>query len=517
VSSVGLGLGLPYWPLIGGGGAAVPSITGLPTISGTLYEGNTLTATAASVTGNPTPATTWQWERDGTPISGATSSTYTLVSADGNADITVVQTETNSQGSDTAESAASTIEAGPVISGVPTISGTETVGSTLTATAASVTGTPTPTRTWQWQRSADGSTGWADISGATSATYTLVSADENEYVRAVQTETNTSGGQVRTDSAESVASGQITAVSGAFSEVTWDSSADTYTQTLDSSVTLPLDGVSNVLAAYSTAFQLRSAYTGDGVRVRRSSDNTEQDIGFNDASELDQSALTTFTGANNGFVATIYDQSGSALDVDQATAAEQPQIVTSGSVENINGEPAPDFGGTSILEAASPVGGNRTSLYVAVVVEFANNASLSTAAGSYNSGIDERSWVIGEFDNRLNVALSEDGTASNLKAYRSGVSSSGFHVVAFKWESSALTLYLDGVAVTSPTVIRDDSFSTLNDTTAPLTVGAYISGSVITAALSDQLAEVIVVGDATDRVAIEQSMLDRYGISGTAS
>ncbi|MGA0841235.1 MAG: hypothetical protein ACO3P1_15220, partial [Pseudomonadales bacterium] len=133
---------------------AAPSITGVPTISGTLYEGNTLTATAASVTGNPTPATTWQWERDGTPISGATSATYTLVSADGNADITVVQTETNSQGSATAESAASTIEAAPVISGVPTISGTESVGSTLTATAASVTGTPTPTRTWQWQRSA---------------------------------------------------------------------------------------------------------------------------------------------------------------------------------------------------------------------------------------------------------------------------------------------------------------------------------------------------------------------------
>jgi hypothetical protein len=121
--------------------------------------------------------------------------------------------ETNSQGSDTAESAASTIEAAPVISGVPTISGTETVGSTLTATAASVTGTPTPTRTWQWQRSADGSTGWANISGATASTYTLVSADLNQYLRVSQIETNTSGGQTRADSAESAATGQITDLS----------------------------------------------------------------------------------------------------------------------------------------------------------------------------------------------------------------------------------------------------------------------------------------------------------------
>jgi hypothetical protein len=190
---------------------SAPGITGVPTISGTAYEGNVLTATAASpVTGNPPPDTTWQWERDGTPIGGATSSTYTVVSADNNTDLTVVQTEANTQSPDaTAESAATTVQADPVISGSPTISGTETVGSTLTATAASVTGTPTPTRTWQWQRSANGTTGWTDISGATASTYTLVSADEDNYVRVSQIETNNAGGSTRADSAESAASGQI--------------------------------------------------------------------------------------------------------------------------------------------------------------------------------------------------------------------------------------------------------------------------------------------------------------------
>lgn len=51
------------------------------------------------------PTRTWQWERNGTPISGATASTYTLVSADAGADITVVQTETNTAGTASAESA----------------------------------------------------------------------------------------------------------------------------------------------------------------------------------------------------------------------------------------------------------------------------------------------------------------------------------------------------------------------------------------------------------------------------
>ena len=93
----------------------------------------------------------------------------------------------------------------PVISGVPTISSENQVGETITATPASVTGTPTPTTTWQWQRSSDGVTGWADISGATSSTYTLVVADETKYVRVVQTATNASG----SDSANSAASSQV--------------------------------------------------------------------------------------------------------------------------------------------------------------------------------------------------------------------------------------------------------------------------------------------------------------------
>lgn len=110
--SIGLGIGLTTGPNTPAT-PAVPVITGVPTISGTETEGKVLTATAASVSGVPTPTRTWQWERGGVAISGATSSTYTLVSADVGNTLTVVQTETNTEGSDTAESAATgTIAAG---------------------------------------------------------------------------------------------------------------------------------------------------------------------------------------------------------------------------------------------------------------------------------------------------------------------------------------------------------------------------------------------------------------------
>jgi hypothetical protein len=97
-----------------------------------------------------------------------------------------------------------------------------------------------------------------------------------------------------------------------------------------SSFTGLLDTYTGAAAAYSLRL-LRSAYTGDAIRVRRASDNTEQDIGFV-SNELDISALTTFCSGTNGFVKTWYDQSGNGYDATQTTDASQPQIVSSGSV-----------------------------------------------------------------------------------------------------------------------------------------------------------------------------------------
>lgn len=107
-----------------------------------------------------------------------------------------------------------------------------------------------------------------------------------------------------------------------------------------------LDLFPNAAAAYSLR-KLRTAYTGSVIRVRRSSDNAEQDIGFDSFDNLDTSTLSTFVGANNGFVTTWYDQSGNGYDATQATAANQPQIVSSGSVISKGIRPSLDFNGTS--------------------------------------------------------------------------------------------------------------------------------------------------------------------------
>lgn len=110
-------------------------------------------------------------------------------------------------------------------------------------------------------------------------------------------------------------------------------------------VGLLLDTYPNAAAAYSLR-KLRAAYTGNAIKVRRSSDNTEQDIGFSGAN-LDTTALTTFCTGTNGFVTTWYDQSGNGRNATQTTAANQPQIVSSGSVLNVNSKPSLKFDGSN--------------------------------------------------------------------------------------------------------------------------------------------------------------------------
>ena len=266
---------------------AAPTNDVAPSIAGNTGLGDTLTRTAGTWSGNPTPSLTGQWRRNGTPIAGETGTTYTIAVADSGADIDYLETATNAIGSASADSNDITAQTfvSPTIGGVPTIAGTEEVGETLTATPAAATGNPAPTTSWQWQRSADGSTGWADISGATSSTYTLVSADETNYIRVKQIETNALG----SDEAVSAASGEIIAPSNTDFRIL---------------VNTANAGVSN-----SDQFQFTGALGDYDVEVWDSTGTTLQETitGLSDAATITIAAgagtyeLRVFPAAMNGF------------------------------------------------------------------------------------------------------------------------------------------------------------------------------------------------------------------------
>jgi len=103
-----------------------------------------------------------------------------------------------------------------------------------------------------------------------------------------------------------------------------------------------LDGYATGLGGvYSISRRLRSSYTGPLIRVRRSSDDAELDIGFTDAGLLDTAALLVFAGAGEAYLVTIYDQSGLGRDVTCPTAAQQLRIVNTGTLETTGAQSRP--------------------------------------------------------------------------------------------------------------------------------------------------------------------------------
>lgn len=127
---------------------AAPANTAVPVISGTAKTGFTVTSSTGTFTGFPDPTYTYVWKRNGTAITGATSSTYQLQAADEGTTVTVTVTATNGAGSASATSAG--------ISPVAPFAPTSITGLQLWLDASQISGVTT-----------DGSAvaSWTDMSG----------------------------------------------------------------------------------------------------------------------------------------------------------------------------------------------------------------------------------------------------------------------------------------------------------------------------------------------------------------
>lgn len=142
-----------------------------------------------------------------------------------------------------------------------------------------------------------------------------------------------------------------------------------------------LDELSSLPRAVLALRKLHSAATLS-IRVRRSSDNTEQDIGFS-GDALDVSALLSFVGAGSGYVRTFYDQTGNGEHAEQTTQANQPQIVNAGTY---NGKLVFDGVNDSLKITSLSLGAVTCGVYSKV--KYLHNGSLPNIfelSSNYNS------------------------------------------------------------------------------------------------------------------------------------
>ena len=151
-----------------------------------------------------------------------------------------------------------------------------------------------------------------------------------------------------------------------------------YNMYWDGSQTGLLDDYPSAAAAYSLR-ALNSAYTGPLVRVRRSNNN-EKDIFARYDGSLNTTDLLNFVGSGDGFVTTLYDQSGNGINANQSSASKQPIIASSGVISTLNGKPTMQFISSFVMDlnlTGYPFtsGGSATEKSIFAVAE--NNATAN--------------------------------------------------------------------------------------------------------------------------------------------
>jgi hypothetical protein len=209
--------------------------------------------------------------------------------------------------------------------------------------------------------------------------------------------------------------------------------------TLVTDSNLILDSYPEASLAFSLR-KLRDNYTGSCVKVRRSSDNAEQEFGFVN-NYLDTAGLLSFCGNGDGFVVIWYDQSfgnGASFNpvvAEQYTATRQPRIVISGSLIYGGLLPCISFDGASdFLQLYLPYGLAVYNPYMFFVVEplgdsfaqtrnggIATFYSLDPSSNSNHFGVED-DWYDGFFSTTRPQITSQNITRSRYigELYQNG-------------------------------------------------------------------------------------------------
>jgi hypothetical protein len=149
-----------------------------------------------------------------------------------------------------------------------------------------------------------------------------------------------------------------------------------------------------IFAIASVAYGLRRLsrfWTGAAIRVMRTSDNSELDIGFI-GEDLDVVTLLAFVGLANGEIVIWYDQSGNGRHA-VSTAGRRPRIVSNGVLQTEGGKPAILFDGVDdYLAAPSPLIDTTHSLFVLFTPKIENE--FGTVFGQWSSGQIGRFYLI---------------------------------------------------------------------------------------------------------------------------
>lgn len=184
------------------------------------------------------------------------------------------------------------------------------------------------------------------------------------------------------------------------------------------------------LRAYSDA-----VIGNNAVRLRRDSDNAEQDFVTVAGGGLDLPSITTFKGAANLLLVKLYDQTGNGNDLTQATAARQqvfalaslgslPTITCDGvSLHTLDNLAVPSIAAPTTLSwvakntagsgAAAPIWSSQGSAFQAQYNNSGANQVLIYAGSVLSAVASDNSWhALQGVLNGVTSDMNVDGTAN---------------------------------------------------------------------------------------------------------
>jgi hypothetical protein len=214
-----------------------------------------------------------------------------------------------------------------------------------------------------------------------------------------------------------------------------------------------LDTYPNALAAYSLRL-LRSGYSGNCIRARRSSDNNEQNIGFLNNIVNISDVQNFANGGQNAFVHTLYDQSGSARDLVQSNASNQIQILNNSNPYTFNSKYSFNGVANSFYQLNQLISGNFT---FAAVVEIPNGTQYLFDGG--NTSEINRYGVILDKGNGQFIYISSDNSGSGASGSLYPIPQSiGAQIIICGVKNGANSeIFINGVSIGTTTLTTDDA------------------------------------------------------------
>ena len=311
-----------------------PSATSAPAVSGSAVVGQSLSTSNGAWSGTTPMTYAYQWSLCNSSggscnsISGATSSSIAVTSTMVGSTLKAAVQASNSAGSATATSNASSVITAPTTNtppastAAPAITGSATVGQTLSASTGTWSGTTPMTYAYQWQLCSSSGGSCAPVSGATASSFLLPSNAAGLTVKAAVTATNVAGSAAATSAATAVvaaapttkpASTVLPVISGtAMVGQTLTSTPGTWTGTTPMTYAYQWtqcnsSGTSctNIAGATSGTFALTSTQLGSTLRIVVTATNA---AGWTSAQSLATAAVVTNT------VSKTFDSVTSYLD-----------------------------------------------------------------------------------------------------------------------------------------------------------------------------------------------------------